>query len=68
MNNERSVYGRKDPVLADCVTTGVGKPIPGTSRELYYCTVLDAECRYARPLGFDYICKHPESHLFSAPE
>jgi hypothetical protein len=61
-------YEKIDPDLAKCQTSGVGAVIPGTNREMYYCRIDNADCRYAMPVGFDYVCKHPESHAFLISE
>jgi hypothetical protein len=57
--------GKADPDTHRCRTTSVGASIPGTGRELFYCGTDNTECRYARPFGFDCLCKHPDGHSFS---
>ena len=64
MQKLRRSYGRMDPDRARCRTSSVGAVIPGTKREMYYCGIDEGDCRYAIPVGFDYVCKHPDNHLF----
>jgi hypothetical protein len=61
-------YGTKDPDLSQCRTGSVGALIPGANRSMYYCKIENADCKYAMPFGFDYICKHPNAHTFRPPE
>ncbi len=67
MYDVKKYYGNLDPDLRKCKTGSVGAPIPGAGREMYYCRIDNADCKYAMPLGFDYICKHPTAHAFEAP-
>jgi len=60
--------GKMEPDLTKCRTSSVGAVIPGTHSEMYYCRIDYAECRYAMPFGFDYLCKHPDSRAFLIPE
>ena len=61
-------YGTNEPDLSQCRTSRVGSIIPGSKGTMYYCRIDNDECKYARPLGFDYICRHPDSHGFLMPE
>ncbi|WP_136513271.1 hypothetical protein [Geomonas edaphica] len=47
-----------------CKTSSVGAVVPGLGRELYYCCLDETECGYALPVGYDVVCKHPESERF----
>jgi len=60
--------GIMEPDLTKCKTSRVGTPIPGTDSEMFYCRLDYAECRYAMPFGYDYLCKHPDSLSFLIPE
>jgi hypothetical protein len=60
--------GTQDPDLAKCQTRRVGALIPGVNREMYYCSIDNAECRFAIPFGFDYLCRHERNHTFTMPE
>ncbi|TSK07969.1 MAG: hypothetical protein FPO08_01255 [Geobacter sp.] len=48
----------------DCRTSSVGAVMPGLGKELFYCCLDETECGYALPVGYDVVCKHPESELF----
>ncbi|MBU5637542.1 hypothetical protein KOM00_12465 [Geomonas sp. Red69] len=50
--------------FADCKTSSVGAVMPGSGKPLYYCSLDDAECRYALPVGYDIVCRHPDCELF----
>lgn len=56
---------KKEQQFAGCRTSSVGAVMPGSGRELYYCSLDEAECSYALPVGYDIVCKHPDSELFS---
>lgn len=56
--------GAQDPDLRKCRTAPVGSVIPGTAREMFYCRIDNDSCRFAMPFGFDYICRHLDSHQF----
>lgn len=60
--------GKMEPDLAKCRTSMVGAQIPGSHSEMFYCRIDNADCKYAMPFGFDYLCKHPESLSFLIPE
>jgi hypothetical protein len=64
MNKFKSFPEKKEPEVTSCKTIRVGAVIPGTTREMYYCGDDNAECRYVMPIGFDYICKHPDCKSF----
>jgi hypothetical protein len=68
MNEIQDTYGKLEPDLNKCRTSMVEAVIPGTRRQMYYCRIDNADCRYARPFGFDYLCKHPENYAFPNPE
>jgi hypothetical protein len=59
---------KSEPDTINCRTRRVGAVIPVSGREMYYCGIDNAECRYAMQLGWDYICKHPDNASFCAPE
>lgn len=42
--------------------------MPGSGKEMFYCSIEDADCRYALSVGFDYVCKHSNSHAFATDE
>jgi len=42
--------------------------MPGSRKEMFYCIIEDADCRYALSVGFDYVCKHSNSHTFATAE
>lgn len=42
--------------------------IPGAGKELYYCCLDESDCDYALPVGYDIVCRHPESERFELPE
>lgn len=67
MHKTRRSYGNMDPDLTRCRTSSVGAVIPGANREMYYCRIDNADCRYAMPVGFDYVCKHFDSYEFLIP-
>lgn len=60
--------GNMEPDVNKCRTSIVGAPIPGTRDEMFYCRIYNADCKYALPFGYDYLCKHPESRSFLIPE
>lgn len=66
MQKGRCWYGNVEPELAHCRTTHVGAVIPGTTVDMYYCLLENGDCRYARSFGYDYVCKHVDSHTFAA--
>ena len=41
--------------------------MPGSNKEMFYCSIENADCRYALSIGYDYVCKHSKSHAFAAP-
>lgn len=55
---------KSDPELSLCRTTSVGSLMPGSGKELFYCSIEKDDCRYALPVGYDYLCKHGNSHTF----
>ena len=61
-------YGCLEPDIVKCRTSRVGALIPGTSRQMYYCGIDNAFCRYARAFGFDYLCQHVSNDAFEVPE
>ncbi|GFO65702.1 hypothetical protein GMPD_36210 [Geomonas paludis] len=46
----------------------MGAAMPGTNKLLFYCSLDEAECRYALPVGYDIVCKHPDCELFAAED
>lgn len=68
MHDHARAYGTKEPDLSKCRTSAVGAVIPGTTSEMYYCRISNAECKYAMPFGYDYLCKHPDNRSFLIPE
>jgi hypothetical protein len=68
MQKIASPDGKRDPALDKCRTRNVGTVIPGSAREMYYCRIDNADCKFAMPFGFDYICKHLNNHEFFTPE
>jgi hypothetical protein len=68
MQKVRYGYGKMEPDLSKCRTSSVGSAIPGANVDMYYCSIYNADCRYAMPFGFDFICKHPENYTFEEPE
>lgn len=67
MTEDSCRYGSAEPDLDKCRTASVGATIPGTTVAMYYCLLDNADCRYARSFGFDYVCKHADNHLFALP-
>lgn len=65
MQNAGCRHEKKDPELTLCRTNSVGAIMPGSGKELFYCTNETADCRYALPVGFDYLCRHGDSHAFA---
>ena len=61
-------HGNMDPELDKCRTRGVGAVMPGTKLEMFYCKIENADCRYAMPFGYDYVCKHSNNFAFAIPE
>jgi hypothetical protein len=59
---------KRDPALDKYRTGKVGAVKPATTREMYYCRIDNADCRFVMPFGFDYVCKHLNSHQFLTPE
>jgi len=59
--------GTQEPDPTNCQTAEIGAVLPGTSREMYYCKIDNADCKFAMPFGFDYICQHLNNHGFSVP-
>ena len=68
MQNSRCRYENRDPEFARCRTSSVGAVMPGSRKEMFYCSIEDADCRYALSVGFDYVCKHSNSHAFATAE
>jgi len=68
MQKSRCRRGNMDPELGKCRTSRVGAVIPGTALEMFYCGIENDDCRYAMPIGFDYVCKHSNNHAFAIPE
>jgi hypothetical protein len=68
MDKGNNRYGKKDPLIANCRTRFAGAFIPGTTLPLYYCNIDEGDCKYARSLGYDYLCKHIDSHSFAIDE
>lgn len=68
MQNAGSRDEKRDPDLAHCRTRSVGAVMPGSGKELFYCSIENADCRYALAIGFDYLCKHGNSHAFALDE
>jgi len=60
--------GTLEPELSKCRTSIVGSTIPGTDCEMFYCRIYNADCKYAVPFGYDYLCRHPEGRHFLIPE
>ena len=59
---------KRDPEISRCRTRSVGATLPGTSLEVFYCGLDNADCTYALPIGYDYICKHSDNHAFTIIE
>ncbi|MBJ6800863.1 hypothetical protein [Geomonas propionica] len=51
--------------FSDCRTTSVGAVMPGTGKLLFYCSLDEADCTYALPVGYDIVCKHPDCESFA---
>jgi len=68
MQNSRCRHEKRDPEFARCRTSSVGAVMPGSRKEMFYCIIEDADCRYALSVGFDYVCKHSNSHTFATAE
>lgn len=64
MANVKSRGQKRDDRYGDCRTSSVGAVMPGAGLELYYCGLEETECGYALPVGYDVVCKHPESERF----
>ena len=68
MHKHSSPKEKDLPKMEKCQTRRVGAVIPGTAREMFYCRIDNEDCKFAMPFGFDYICKHLNSHEFLTPE
>lgn len=68
MQTSRCRHEKKDQDFTLCRTSSVGAVIPGTRREMFYCSLDNADCRYALPVGYDLVCKHSKNHLFAVQE
>ena len=64
MRNSGCRQEKKDQPFAGCRSRRVGAVMPGSGRELYYCSLDEADCSYALPVGYDIVCRHPDSELF----
>jgi len=60
-------HEKTDPDWTHCRTSSVGALMPGSNKEMFYCSIENADCRYALSIGYDYVCKHSKSHAFAAP-
>lgn len=68
MQNTRCRYEKREPDFAHCRTSSLGTVMPGTKTEMFYCSIDNADCRYALSVGFDYLCRHSNSHAFAVGE
>jgi hypothetical protein len=58
--------GSEDPDPGKCQTSRIGAIIPGTAQEMFYCRIDNEDCRFAMPFGFNYICQHLKTTVFSS--
>ena len=68
MHKLASPKGKREPALDKGRNSCIGAVIPGTTREMFYCRIDNADIRFAMPFGFDYICQHLNNHGFLTPK